>query len=381
MNRTLVITGCSKEKSRRSGKLAAIERYRSERIAVVQRLAALKSTEFRIFSGKHLLLKADDPIAYYDQRLEKRAVSGLISKVVAQLKAIAPNKVVFYGIPEDPHAQPYRELIEKACSRAGLALSVEDWRRAEAEVGIIEERDELFMLATMGFMHAERSRSPYAVIGAILAWDVQDVTKTPDFVIERSKNMEKMGEVFHAETEVIWKAYRHLFEKEGFGKLPDHLPAHERYRTYTQLLVNATMYTTLDPCPMCAGTALVARIPRIIYAMDDPGVRDRKGAYHVPMPAAAYGREVQMALSGVDLARKSNERMWREYSKGPRKFNIVFHILERVFPHYAQAYERVRTTGARYGENREILKRLLGAMGEASSAGAPGKTATYDETF
>ena len=34
---------------------------------------------------------------------------------------------------------------------------------------IIKERDELFMLAVMAFMHVERSKSPYAVIGAALA--------------------------------------------------------------------------------------------------------------------------------------------------------------------------------------------------------------------
>ena len=35
-------------------------------------------------------------------------------------------------------------------------------------------------------------------------------------------------------------------------------------------LDNCTLYVTLEPCPMCAGAILQARIPRIVYGADDP---------------------------------------------------------------------------------------------------------------
>ena len=35
-------------------------------------------------------------------------------------------------------------------------------------------------------------------------------------------------------------------------------------------LTNCTLYVTLEPCPMCAGAILQARIPRIVYGAADP---------------------------------------------------------------------------------------------------------------
>jgi tRNA(adenine34) deaminase len=35
-------------------------------------------------------------------------------------------------------------------------------------------------------------------------------------------------------------------------------------------LNDCTLYVTLEPCPMCAGAILQARIPRVIYGADDP---------------------------------------------------------------------------------------------------------------
>ncbi|MGC8474078.1 MAG: nucleoside deaminase [Candidatus Dormibacteria bacterium] len=39
-------------------------------------------------------------------------------------------------------------------------------------------------------------------------------------------------------------------------------------------LEGATLYSTLEPCPMCAGAALLARVSRVVYGALDP----RKGA-------------------------------------------------------------------------------------------------------
>jgi tRNA(adenine34) deaminase len=35
-------------------------------------------------------------------------------------------------------------------------------------------------------------------------------------------------------------------------------------------LTNCTLVVTLEPCPMCAGAIVNARVPRLIYGCDDP---------------------------------------------------------------------------------------------------------------
>ncbi len=35
-------------------------------------------------------------------------------------------------------------------------------------------------------------------------------------------------------------------------------------------LANATLYTTLEPCPMCAGAMVQARVKRLVYGAADP---------------------------------------------------------------------------------------------------------------
>ena len=35
-------------------------------------------------------------------------------------------------------------------------------------------------------------------------------------------------------------------------------------------LTGTTLYVTLEPCAMCAGAIVQARIPRLVYAADDP---------------------------------------------------------------------------------------------------------------
>lgn len=41
-------------------------------------------------------------------------------------------------------------------------------------------------------------------------------------------------------------------------------------------LLDCTMYVTLEPCPMCAGAIVMARIPMVIYGTTDP----KGGACH-----------------------------------------------------------------------------------------------------
>ena len=64
----------------------------------------------------------------------------------------------------------------------------------------------------------------------------------------RNRREEKQATASHAEMEAISEANRHL----GSWRLDD-----------------CDLYVTLEPCPMCAGAILNARIPRVWYGARD----------------------------------------------------------------------------------------------------------------
>jgi tRNA(adenine34) deaminase len=80
-------------------------------------------------------------------------------------------------------------------------------------------------------------------------------------------------------------------------------------------LSGATMYATLEPCPMCAGALVNARIDRLVYGVPDP----KAGAVDTLFDLVRDGRlnhRVQVA-SGV-LAQECGEIL-REFFRQRRK--------------------------------------------------------------
>ena len=50
-------------------------------------------------------------------------------------------------------------------------------------------------------------------------------------------------------------------------------------------LTEATLYVTLEPCPMCAGAAVNARIGTIVYGAADPKAGAAWSLYNIPQDA------------------------------------------------------------------------------------------------
>lgn len=46
-------------------------------------------------------------------------------------------------------------------------------------------------------------------------------------------------------------------------------------------LEDCTMYVTLEPCPMCAGALVNARVPRVVYGATDPKAGACESLYHL----------------------------------------------------------------------------------------------------
>jgi tRNA(adenine34) deaminase len=71
-------------------------------------------------------------------------------------------------------------------------------------------------------------------------------------------------------------------------------------------LEGTTLYVTLEPCPMCAGAIVLARLPRLVYATQDPRagaayslyniVQDRRLNHSVEMTTGVLEEEAAMLL-------------------------------------------------------------------------------------
>ncbi|MBQ9116488.1 MAG: nucleoside deaminase [Clostridia bacterium] len=105
----------------------------------------------------------------------------------------------------------------------------------------LDEKDALFMEAALEEARAAAAEGEVPV-GAVVVRD--------GVIIGRGRNRRELGKnaLAHAEIIAIDEACRNL----GGWRLP-----------------GCTLYVTLEPCPMCAGAIISARIPRVVSAVRD----------------------------------------------------------------------------------------------------------------
>lgn len=82
-------------------------------------------------------------------------------------------------------------------------------------------------------------------------------------------------------------------------------------------LNGCTMYVTLEPCPMCAGALVLARMDRLVYGCDDPKtgacgslyeiVRDKRLNHHLAVTSGVLADECRQLLQEF-FQRKRLER-------------------------------------------------------------------------
>jgi tRNA(adenine34) deaminase len=104
------------------------------------------------------------------------------------------------------------------------------------------EQDELFMREALRLAE-EAAQEGEVPVGAVIVRDGS--------IVSAGRNRRETGKTAlgHAELEAIGKACALL----GGWRL-----------------WQCTLYVTLEPCPMCAGAVINARIPRVVYGARDP---------------------------------------------------------------------------------------------------------------
>ena len=106
----------------------------------------------------------------------------------------------------------------------------------------------------------------------------------------RNRREEKQSTASHAEMEAICEANERL----GTWRLDD-----------------CTLYVTLEPCPMCAGAILNARIPRVYYGARDEAMGACGGVLNLFMERFPH----TPALVGGILARECREELGSFFRK------------------------------------------------------------------
>ncbi len=75
-----------------------------------------------------------------------------------------------------------------------------------------------------------------------------------------------------------------------------------------------TLYCTLEPCPMCAGAILLARVARVVYGADDP----KKGAFRscFDVLGSPLGNHHPLVECGLEAT--ASAELLRQFFKGLR---------------------------------------------------------------
>lgn len=80
-----------------------------------------------------------------------------------------------------------------------------------------------------------------------------------------------VGAVVVHEGEVIGAGHNERELREDPSAHAEMLAIREAARTLgSWRLLGTTLYVTLEPCAMCAGAIVLARVPRVVYGADDP---------------------------------------------------------------------------------------------------------------
>ena len=141
------------------------------------------------------------------------------------------------------------------------------------------EKDQKFMQAALAEAAVAKALGEVP-IGAVIVLDGK--------IVARGHNLRETSDdpTSHAEMVAIRQAARHI--------------GHWR-------LLETTLYVTLEPCVMCMGAIILARIPRLVYACRDPRAgavgsiydfsRDERFNHQVEVSEGVLGEECSELLS------------------------------------------------------------------------------------
>ena len=180
--------------------------------------------------------------------------SDIIRKILAPYRSAAPS------------------LAPEVRMRVKPKLSVDFGKATAAEIA---ERDRYYMSAALqlAYAAAERGEAP---VGALIVMGEKIIAA--DF----NGREEHKNALYHAEVSVISEACEAL----GGWRLP-----------------GCELYVTLEPCSMCAGAIVSARLPRVVYGASDEKAGAYGGLYDMRSAGLNHTPEVIPGVMGEECTR------------------------------------------------------------------------------
>ena len=117
-----------------------------------------------------------------------------------------------------------------------------------------------------------------------------------DAIIARAHNqVEKKGIPFeHAEAVAMWRA----------------IDQHDRF-----VLEKSTVYVTIEPCTMCVGAMLLARVPRVVFGAREPKTGACESVLAIPNTPELDHQITVVGGVEADRARELMQRFFRQHRK------------------------------------------------------------------
>ena len=125
---------------------------------------------------------------------------------------------------------------------------------------------ELFMREALKEAEGAGQAGEYP-IGAVVVIDREVVSRG------RSRQFELRSQLAHAELDALQKGGERLWVD------------HE----------HAVLFTTIEPCPLCLGAAVMADVPHIVFAHPDPAIQSELAIERVPY----IGSHIETYLGGI----------------------------------------------------------------------------------
>ena len=91
-------------------------------------------------------------------------------------------------------------------------------------------------------------------IGAVVVLDGEVLSRG------RSRQVERRSQLAHAELDALLNAGEPLWTRHD----------------------EAVLFTTVEPCPLCLGALVMADVPHVVFAHDDPAVESRETVDRIP---------------------------------------------------------------------------------------------------